>query len=578
MDGSLGRTRRLGPRWARRRALRWARRRALRWLGICAAVLVLGLPAGSSARTAALMSLTTAGRTAAVSNGALMVSPTSVTASTSTMLTFTYTAGLLLDNGTLTLTVPPGWTPPSQTPGPGYTTVSCPSAIPSAPPCQLAVSAAAMTITVSNAYRDVDFGETITIGYQMAQAPATWQNSTFNATVQTSPSAAPSQLAPPVVAVNCPDGTGAVAVSPQQVTASKTSTLMFTYTAGSCGTQAGGLVELTVPGAWAAPVAASGGNVTWTGSGTLSTSDSTIIAPAGDLAPGQTFTISYGPVQAPAAQAYAFGAQEQSAQGGTLTTLSGPPPTVTVTPATVVTPPPPPPGGAGMITVSPARAAAGRASTLRFTYTAADGGLPATGAVVVQVPMGWTAPSRTQGQAGYASSSEGMASVSGRRITVTGVTLLAGQQLIITYTAGIAPRLPGASTFVTSEQPDGTVPLAALAQSPSVTVVPVGGGGPPGGGGPVRPASSLGLLLLIGLAIVAVAAGALAAHLLRRRAAHLPRSGSGQAVAGASVRAVPHTGPPATLAVRDVGRRPTLTVRIEPHASTAVTTIKEARR
>jgi hypothetical protein len=420
-------------------------------------------------------------------------------------------------------------------------------------------------------YRDVDYGQTITIGYQMAQAPATAGNSAFDATVQSSPSAAPSQLAPAVVAVNCPDGTGAVAVSPQQVTASKTTTLMFTYTAGSCGTQAGGLVELTVPGAWAAPAAASGGNLTWTGSGTLSTTGSTIIAPAGNLAPGQMFTISYGPVRAPAAQAYVFGAQEQSAQDGTLTTLSGPAPTVTVTPATVVTTPPPPQGGVGMIAVSPGRAVAGRASTLRFTYTAADGGLPATGAVTVQVPPGWTAPSGTAGKAGYASSDGGAVSVSGRLITVTGVALLPGQQLIITYTAGIAPRLPGASTFVTSEQPDGTVPLAALAQSPSVTVVPAGAGTTR------KPASSLPLLLLIGLGVLIVAAGALAAHLLRRRAAQLPRRG-GQLTAAASVRAVPQTGPPATLAVRDTGRRPTLTVRIEPQASTAVTTIKEARR
>jgi len=546
------------------------RRGALRWLGICAAALVLGWPGGSPAH-AALMSLTAAGRPASVGADTLMVTPTSATASATTMLTFTFTANLLIDDGTVTLTVPPGWTPPSQTPGPGYATVSCPSTLRSAPPCGLTVSASAMTITVTNVYRDVDYGQTITIGYQMAQAPATAGNSAFDATVQSSPSAAPSQLAPAVVAVNCPDGTGAVAVSPQQVTASKTTTLMFTYTAGSCGTQAGGLVELTVPGAWAAPAAASGGNLTWTGSGTLSTSGSTIIAPAGNLAPGQTFTISYGPVRAPAAQAYLFGAQEQSAQDGTLTTLPGPVPTVTVTPATVVTTPPPPQGGVGMIAVSPGRTVAGRASTLRFTYTAADGGLPATGAVTVQVPPGWTAPSGTAGKAGYASSDGGAVSVSGRLITVTGVALLPGQQLIITYTAGIAPRLPGASTFVTSEQPDGTVPLAALAQSPSVTVVPAGAGTTR------KPASSLPLLLLIGLGVLIVAAGALAAHLLRRRAAQLPRRG-GQLTAAASVRAVPQTGPPATLAVRDTGRRPTLTVRIEPQASTAVTTIKEARR
>src|ERR1700685_504254 len=83
------------------------RRGALRWLGICAAVLVLGWPGGSPAH-AALMSLTAAGRPASVGADTLMVSPTSVTASATTMLTFTFTANLLLHDGTLTLTVPPG--------------------------------------------------------------------------------------------------------------------------------------------------------------------------------------------------------------------------------------------------------------------------------------------------------------------------------------------------------------------------------------------------------------------------------------------------------------------------------------
>ena len=534
-----------------------AGRRALEWLGICAAVLVLCWPAGPRSGAAALMSLTAAGRPGAVGTQTLTVYPTSVTASMPVTLTFTYTANLVHD-GTITITVPPGWTPPSLTPGPGYTTVSCPAQIRSAPPCGLAVDPATMTITVTNVYRDSDYGQTLTVGYAMATPPATAGTSVFDATEQDSATSAPVALAVPPVAVNCPDGTGSVALSPQQVTASQTRTLTFTYMAGSCGTQAGGLVELTVPDGWPTD-----GHVAWTGDGTASISGSTITAPAGDLTPGQTVTLSYGPVQVPAtAQAYTFAAGEQSSAGGTLTALPGQP-TVTVLAGTV-TPPPPPPGGEGMISVSPEQAVAGRAKTLTFTYTAPDRGLAASGSVTVLVPAGWTVPSRTPGQAGYASSGSGVLSVSGRLITVTGVALAAGQRLTITYAAGITPGRPGTFTFVASERPDDAVPLAALSLSPSVTVIPAGGG-------PVRgPASSPILLyLLIGLAAVgAVAAGTLAAHLLRR---------GGQVSAAASVRAVPRTGPPPTLAVRITGRTPTLTVRIEPHASTAVTTIKESR-
>ena len=543
------------------RSSRLARRRALEWLGIGAAVLVLGWPAGSAPfapsaprPAAAPMSLAAAGRPAAVGPPTLTVYPASATASDPmTALAFTYTANLVQD-GTLTITVPPGWTPPSSTPGAGYTTVSCPQQILSAPPCGLTVDPAAMTITVTNVYRDSDWGRTLTVDYTMATPPATAGTSTFNATEQDSATPTPVLLPALPVAVNCPDGTGRIAVAPPQVTASQLRTLMFSYTAGDCGTQAGGLLELQVPSGWPAD-----GNVAWTGGGAASISGSTITAPAGNLAPGQTVTLAYGPVQVPAIlQPYAFTAEEQSSQGGTLEPLSGPL-TVTVTQAFVS-----PPGGAGMIAVSPRQAVAGRARTLTFTYTAPDGGLAASGEVTVQVPGEWTAPSGTPGRAGYVSSSEGAISASGRLITVTGVALAAGQQLTITYAAGIAPRLPGPSTFVTSERPDGTVRLAALAQPASVTVTAAGGGIRP------RPTSSPVLLyLLIGLAVVAaVGAGALAAHLLRR---------GGQVTAAASVRAVPHTGPPPTLAVRNTGRRPTLTVRIEPHASTSVTTIREDR-
>ena len=76
------------------------------------------------------------------------------------------------------------------------------------------------------------------------------------------------------------------------------------------------------------------------------------------------------------------------------------------------------------------------------------------------------------------------------------------------------------------------------------------------------------ILLVIGLVLAAGTAGRLAFRGLRHRVT---------GTAAADVRTVPHTGPPTTVIIRDTGRRPALTVRIEPHASAAVTTIKETR-
>ena len=59
------------------------------------------------------------------------------------------------------------------------------------------------------------------------------------------------------------------------------------------------------------------------------------------------------------------------------------------------------------------------------------------------VAAGWTAPSpaAVPGQAGYTSASRGRLTLAGRQITVTGVALRPGRQLVITYAAGSAPRV-----------------------------------------------------------------------------------------------------------------------------------------
>jgi len=234
-----------------------------------------------------------------------------------------------------------------------------------------------------------------------------------------------------------------------------------------------------------------------------------------------------------------------------------------VTPSGVITTTPPPPaGGAGTMTVTPGRVTAAHRSTLRFTYTAAQAGLSRSGEITVEVPAGWTVPSGRPGQAGYVSASRGLLSVSGLRITLTGVTLGPGQQVSITYAAATAPGTAGLTTFTTTQQPDRTATQAALRRSPEVTVALLTAARG-------RISDWLPILLVVtGLVLAAATAGLLAFRPLRR---------SGHPAPEGNVRAVPHSGPPASVTVRDTGSRPALTVRIEPHAGTTVTTIEETQ-
>jgi hypothetical protein len=74
------------------------------------------------------------------------------------------------------------------------------------------------------------------------------------------------------------------------------------------------------------------------------------------------------------------------------------------------------------------------------------------------------------------------------------------------------------------------------------------------------------LLVVLGLVLVAGTAGL---------AAFRPPRRGGHGTAGGSVRAVPRTGPPPSVTVRDTGDSPALTVRIEPRAGATMTTIEE---
>ena len=366
--------------------------------------------------------------------------------------------------------------------------------------------------------------------------------------------------------------------------------LSFSYAAGSCALGTDGQIAVTVPAGWTAPEgtdSAAPGYVSWAG-GQVSVTGPVIAVPVGNLEPGTTASFEYENVRAPGSPGpFTFAATEQSGPGGPAHDLASSP-RVVVTPSLVTsTTPPPMPGGAGTMTVTPGRVIAAHRTTLRFSYTAARTGLSPSDEVSVAVPAGWTSPSLSPGQAGYVSASSGQLSVSGQRITLTGVTLGSGQQVSITYAAAIAPGPAGLATFVTAEGPDGTATLTALRVSPAVTVALVGGGqtgqgsqgsqGGQGGQGGHGWMPDWGPILLVvaGLVLAAAVAGLLAFRPAASRPRASPQGRGGHPVAAGDVRAVPHAGPPVSVTVRDTGSRPALTVRIEPRAGTAVITIEE---
>ncbi len=492
------------------------------------------------------------------------VSPSSVPANSTTTLIFTFTAATPFDGGEVILTVPADWTPPSVTPGsPGYVTSPCTGS----EPC---VAVNGMNVMVSGVNLAAE--SAITLTYEDARAPGRQTVDSFLASARPLPYGHLLPVSPADVSVSCP--AGSMSASPHAVTAGSTSTLIFTYRAGSCGIGAGGQLSLVIPSGWTPPsLTGPAGDITVSRFSPPSLSGSTItitVPQEGDvLAPGETLTITYATAVAPGSPGpFTFSTSEQTSASSTLTLL-------TDSPQVTVAPPEPssrgtsnggtaspassgspasPAAEQGRMTVTPGTVTAGRSATLTFTYTAGADGLRPQGEVGLMVPQGWPAPPGGIATAEHPTTSAGMLTVSGRRITVNNVKLAPGQQLVITYRTRSVPHSPGRFTFAAQERSSGSARLMALAASPSV-VVAAGAGSVP--------------LAVIGAvaALVVIAAGAtFAVRYLRGRGGPLP-----------SVAAEPHTGPPPAMTIRDTGGDPALTVHIEPHPAAPRTHVEEAR-
>ncbi len=412
-------------------------------------------------------------------SGTLTVPNTNVSASSSgNTLTFTYTGATGgINNGSVTLVVPAGWTPPSTTAAnAGYTTSS-----------KGTVSVSSQTITVGSL--TLAGGATMTIKYgdksgggAGATAGSTTGNPTWQAQEMSRSTGALGNLAasPSNVTVYAVDGSGTLTTPTSNVSASSTgNTHTFTYTAGTGG-MSNGTVTIVVPAGWSAPSTTANANGYTTSSiGTVSVGAQTITVSSLTLAAGNSTTIVYGDKSGGGAGATAtatsgaatWQAQERSTSNATsaLANLASSP-SITVNAA----------DGSGTLTLPAADISASSAgNTLTFTYTAAAGGL-SNGTVTLVVPAGWSAPSTTNTLAGYTTASTGTVSASSQTITVSSVTLSGGSTMTIVYgdknggtaPGATAPAATGAATWQAQEKStsNATSSLANLGSSPNVTV------------------------------------------------------------------------------------------------------------
>jgi hypothetical protein len=138
------------------------------------------------------------------------------------------------------------------------------------------------------------------------------------------------------------------------------------------------------------------------------------------------------------------------------------------------------PDGSGTITTPTGRAVNGSGgNTIAFTYTAAPGGI-ADGAISLTVPSGWSAPSATATDPGFATASSGSLTIneSTRTIVASGLTVPAGGTVRILYgskTSGgpgaVAPTAGGVQTWTARSRASSGGTRARLAAAPAIDVL-----------------------------------------------------------------------------------------------------------
>ena len=352
-----------------------------------------------------------------------------------------------MTSGAVTIDVPAGWTAPQLAAGAGQVTTSTGT-----------LSVASQTITVSAL--SLNAGQTVTISYLAGIATTTTGAANWTSKQKSTAGGALTNIAaqPSVTVNNAADGSGTNTVTPLTTLAGTATTETFTFTAPTGGMTAGA-VTIDVPAGWTAPQLAAGAGQVTTSTGTLSVASQTITVSALSLNAGQTVTISYlGGIATTTTGAANWTSKQKSTAGGTLTNI-GAQPSVTVNNAA---------DGSGTNTVTPLTTLAGTATTETFTFTAPTGGMT-SGAVTIDVPAGWTAPQLAAG-AGQVTTSTGTLSVASQTITVSALSLNAGQTVTISYLAGIATTTAGAANWTSKQKSTAAGTLTNIGAQPSVTV------------------------------------------------------------------------------------------------------------
>jgi alpha-tubulin suppressor-like RCC1 family protein len=352
-------------------------------------------------------------------SGTVSASPAVLASRTKLLgISFTYTAAAGgTHEGTLAITVPAGWTPPSINPGePGFTSASAGR-----------LSVDGRTIRVDGL--SLATGRSLVVQYGHGAGgirPTASGATSWVVREQSSPGGALSPLPKPTqIAVLAPDGSGTIAASASAVPSGESQrALRFVYTADTGGLRDGG-IELVVPPGWSPPTTAAGRpGFTTASRGSVATRGRVISVTGVSLAGRASLSIVYRDGKAPSSSVGAqdWIASEQSGATGHMVRLGA------SAKVNVLAP-----DGSGSLTANPASVPNGaRHVSITLTYSAASGGVR-RGALTLVVPVGWSAPSTEKTAPGYVATTDGKIIVSGRTVTLLVRSLDGGATASLTY-------------------------------------------------------------------------------------------------------------------------------------------------
>jgi hypothetical protein len=319
-------------------------------------------------------------------------------------LTFTFSLanGEQFQEGEIRMTIPAGWSAPSNNSAdPGYTTTDC-TFLPS-------ISGQVITIEGQN----LTGPASCSITYGALPGPGVTVPSTspgpveFATETRSTLAGTFTQIAaPPVVDVVSADGTGALDnISYPVANGSSENGLGFEFSLQPGEELQGGAIQLTVPSGWDPPSdnPADGGYTTST-CGAVQPAVGQTITITGVTLSGSAFCeVFYGDLPGPGVTApttsgpYTFATETKSTPGGTFAPIG-------TSPVAYVTAPD---GSGTMMTPTQGVPYGSTGNMLTFTYTAAFGGI-FDGAVTLEVPPGWSAPDDSDPMAeGFTSTTAG---------------------------------------------------------------------------------------------------------------------------------------------------------------------------